>query len=132
MIRIVLIVVMYLLSQVGHAQSKFDQGMEKAFKLMTENKNDEASNMLERIASAEPMNWLPPYHIALLKARTSFTMTDKSKQEAQIKQAEDFIATADALSPNNSEVYVVKSHDQCSQNSIKPNGEWSSPFGTNE
>ena len=107
MIRIVLVVVIYILSQVTYSQTKFEQGMQQAFKLMTENKNDEASNMLERIASAEPMNWLPPYHIALLKARTSFTMTDKSKQEAQIKLAEDFIATADALSPNNSEVYVV-------------------------
>ncbi len=108
MIRIVLVIVVYVLSQVSYSQTKFEQGMEKAFKLMTENKNDEASNMLERIASAEPMNWLPPYHIALLKARTSFMMTDKTKQEAQIKLAEDYIATADALSPNNSEVYVVK------------------------
>jgi len=107
MIRIVLVVVIYILSQITYSQTKFEQGMQQAFKLMTENKNDEASNMLERIASAEPMNWLPPYHIALLKARTSFTMTDKSKQEAQIKLAEDFIATADALSANNSEVYVV-------------------------
>ncbi len=107
MIRIVLVVVIYILSQVTYSQTKFEQGMQQAFKLMTENKNDEASNMLERIASAEPMNWLPPYHIALLKARTSFTMKDKSKQEAQIKLAEDFIATADALSANNSEVYVV-------------------------
>ncbi len=107
MIRIVLVIVVFVLSQVTYSQTKFEQGMEKAFQLMTENKNDEASNMLERIASAEPMNWLPPYHIALLKARTSFTMTDKTKQEAQIKLAEDFIATADALSPNNSEVHVV-------------------------
>ncbi len=107
MIRIVLVVIVYLVSHIAYSQTKFEQGMEKAFQLITENKNDEASNMLERIASAEPMNWLPPYHIALLKARTSFMMTDKTKQEAQIKLAEDFIATADALSPNNSEVYVV-------------------------
>lgn len=108
MIRIVLLVLIYIVSQTMQAQSKFDQGMQQAFKLMSENKNTEATNMLERIASAEPENWLPPYHIALLKARTSFTMKDKTKQEAQIKSAEDYIASADALSPNNSEVYVVK------------------------
>ena len=108
MIRIVLFIVVYLMSQLSFSQTKYEQGMEKAFNLMSENKNDEAANMLERIANAEPENWLPPYHIALLKARTSFTMKDKSKQEAQIKLAEDFIADADALAPNNSEVYVVK------------------------
>ena len=108
MIRIVLIVLIYCISQFTHSQAKFEQGMQQAFKLMSENKNTEAVNMLERIASAEPENWLPSYHIALLKARTSFTMKDKTKQEAQIKSAEDYIASAEALSPNNSEVYVVK------------------------
>ena len=108
MIRIVLFIVVYLMSQLSFSQTKYEQGMEKAFNLMSENKNDEAANMLERIANAGPENWLPPYHIALLKARTSFTMKDKSKQEAQIKSAEDYIASAEALSPDNSEVYVVK------------------------
>ncbi len=108
MIRIILLVVVYLVSQVAQSQTKFEQGMQEAFNLMSVNKNTEAVNMFERIASAEPENWLPPYHIALLKARTSFTMKDKSKQEAQIKSAEDYIASAEALSPNNSEVYVVK------------------------
>ncbi len=108
MIRIVLFVVVYLISQVAQSQTKFEQGMQEAFELMSENKNSEAVNMFERIASAEPENWLPPYHIALLKTRTSFTMKDKSMQEAQIKSAEDYIASAETLSPDNSEVYVVK------------------------
>lgn len=108
MIRIVLLVVVYLISQVAQSQTKFEQGMEQAFKLMGENKNTEAVNLLERIANAEPMNWLPPYHIAFLKTRTSFSIKDKTKQEAEIQSAEDYIASADALSPNNSEVYVVK------------------------
>lgn len=108
MVRIVIIVVIYFISQLSHAQAKFEQGMQQVFTLMSENKYDEASNMLERIANAEPENWLPPYHIALLKTRTSFSIKDKTKQEAQIKSAEDFIVDADALAPNNSEIYVVK------------------------
>jgi len=108
MVRIVILVVIYFISQLTHSQTKFEQGMQQAFTLMSEYKYDEATNMLERIANAEPENWLPPYHIALLKARTSFNMKDKSKQKAQIKSAEDFIVDADALSPDNSEIYVVK------------------------
>lgn len=108
MIRIVTTLVLALASLLLPAQSKLEKGMHKAFELMEENKNNEAANVLERIAKAETENWLPAYHLALLKARTSFAMKDKTKQAAQIASAEDYIATADALSPYNSEVYVVK------------------------
>lgn len=108
MIRIITVLVIYLVTQILTAQTKFDQGMEQAFTLMNENKIEEASNLLERISSAEPENWLAPYHLALLKARTSFAITDKAKQEAEIVAASEFIDKADLLSPDNSEVYVVK------------------------
>lgn len=108
MIRIIAVLVIYLVTQVLTAQTKFEQGMEQAFALMNENKIEEAANLLERISSAEPENWLAPYHLALLKTRASFAITDKAKQEAQIAAASDFIDKADLLSPDNSEVYVVK------------------------
>lgn len=108
MIRIVTTLVLVLVSIALPAQTKLEKGMQKAFELMKENKNDQAANVLERIANAETENWLPAYHLGLLKARTSFQMKDKVKQAAQIKVAEDYAATADALSPNNSEVYVLK------------------------
>lgn len=108
MIRIIILLVIYLISQVTTAQTNFEQGMEQAFALMNENKIEEAANLLERISSAEPENWLAPYHLALLKTRSSFAITDKAKQEAQIAAASDFIDKADLLSPDNSEVYVVK------------------------
>lgn len=108
MIRIVTTLVLVLASLLLPAQTKLEKGMQKAFQLMKENKNDQAANVLERIANAETENWLPAYHLGLLKARTSFQMKDKAKQAAQIKAAEEYAATADALSPNNSEVYVLK------------------------
>ena len=108
MIRIITVLVIYLVTQVLTAQTKFEQGMEQAFALMNENKIEEASNLLERISSAEPENWLAPYHLALLKVRSSFAITDKAKQEAQIAASSGFIDMADLLSPDNSEVYVVK------------------------
>lgn len=108
MIRIVTTLVLVLASFLIPAQNKLEKGMQQAFALMQENKNDEAANILERIATVETENWLPSYHLALLKARTSFSMKDAAKRKAQIAAAEDAIATADALSPNNSEVYVVK------------------------
>ena len=108
MIRIITVLLLLLLSHFTSAQGNFEKGMEKAFALMQENKNDESANLLERIAKAESENWLPAYHLALLQARTSFNTKDKTKREAKIAMAEEYIATADALSPENSEVYVVK------------------------
>ena len=108
MIRIITALILLLLSHFTEAQSNYEKGMSEAFALMTENKNDESANLLERIAKAESENWIPAYHLALLQARTSFMTKDKAKREAKIAMAEDYIAAADALSPNNSEVYVIK------------------------
>lgn len=108
MIRIVTTLILFLLSQVTDAQTNFEQGMQQAFTLQQENKNEESVNLLERIAKAETENWLPAYHLALLQARTSFNTKDKAKRDAKIAMAEDYIAAADALSPNNSEIYVIK------------------------
>ena len=108
MIRIVTALVIFLVSQVTYSQTKFEQGMQQAFKLMAENKNEEAANTFERIAQVETDNWLPYYNLALLKARTTFEMKDKTKVAAELKAAEAYADKADDISPDNSEVYVLK------------------------
>ncbi|MDY7395519.1 DUF2141 domain-containing protein [Aureibaculum sp. 2210JD6-5] len=108
MIRLVTALVIFLVCQVTYSQTKFEQGMQQAFKLMEENKNEEAANTFERIAQVETDNWLPYYNLALLKARTTFEMKDKTKVAAQLKAAEEFADKADDISPDNSEIYVLK------------------------
>jgi len=108
MIRLVLVFVIYLISQVTTSQTKFEQGMQQAFQLMQENKLEEASNAFERIGNAEPDNWLPYYNLALLKTRTTFGMKDKTNLETQLNIATDFVDKADMISPDNSEIYVLK------------------------
>jgi len=108
MIRIVFVFLMYLISLVTFSQSQFEEGMQQAFQLMKENKLDEASNLFERIGNAEATNWLPYYNLALLKTRTTFGQKDKVKVEAQLKEAIVFADKAAAISPDNSEIYVLK------------------------
>ena len=48
----------------------YEQGMGKAFGLWKENKSTEASDLFERIAAAEPNNWLPNYYVTGKKSRT--------------------------------------------------------------
>jgi len=108
MIRIVTLVVLYLITLTTTAQTKFEKGMQQAFTLMQENKLDEAANLFERIGNTETKNWLPYYNLALLKTRTTFGMKDNAVIEAQLKNATDFVDKADAISPDNSEIYVLK------------------------
>jgi hypothetical protein len=46
------------------AQSKYEQGMAKAFELWQEKKLYNAANLLQRIATAENEQWLSDYYVA--------------------------------------------------------------------
>jgi len=90
------------------AQGKFEEGMGKAFKLWGEGKNDEASAMFERIASAEKNSWLPNYYVALVNTTTTFGMKDKEKVTALLDKAQDALDVEMVKDPNNPELMVMQ------------------------
>lgn len=89
------------------ASTKYEQGMQKAFQLWEQDPS-EAANMFERIAKAEPDNWLPSYYVALINVITSFGEKDKEKLTSQLKKAQDFINDATAISKDNPEIMVLQ------------------------
>lgn len=103
-----IIIAALLVSVVATAQTNYEKGMQKAFELWGENKPDEAANMFERIASAEPDNWLPPYWAAQINIVTSFGEQDKDKLAAKLKKAQDLLNDATAISKNNPEIMVMQ------------------------
>ncbi|WP_196893822.1 DUF2141 domain-containing protein [Aureivirga marina] len=103
----IIIAFVLLVSGIVNAQS-YEQGMERASKLMKEKKYLEAKNLYERIANVAIDEWLPNYHAAHIIIVSSFAEQDKEKAIENLAKAEDFIATADAISPNNSEIYALK------------------------
>jgi hypothetical protein len=70
------------------------------------------SAAFERIGDAEKTRWLPYYYAALTEVNaalmTGLQKPDASKTDPMADKAEALLNKADALSPNNSEVYVVK------------------------
>jgi hypothetical protein len=90
------------------AKSKYQLGMSKAFDLWKNDKPWEAANLFERIAIAEPDNWLPPFYVAQLNVLNSFNEKDKAKLTAQLGKARDFLNDAKAISKNNPEIMVVE------------------------
>ena len=82
----------------------------------TRNTNNlkELANGFERIAIAEKTEWLPYYYAALATVNMGYTMMDSpmsgdaSKIDPVTDKAEALLMQAEALSKNNSEIYVVK------------------------
>lgn len=101
--------------QAQNTNEKFVKAMEKALSgmdtLHTAEQWLESSNTFERIALKEPKEWLPAYYVALgqTMAYNLMQSVDPMKQELLAKRAEEFINKADALNPDNSEIYVLKS-----------------------
>jgi hypothetical protein len=63
----------------------------------------------ERIAETEKSQWLPYYYAGMCRLMTAFMQRDKSKIDAIIDRAEYYVAKADSLSKENSEISCLKS-----------------------
>lgn len=103
-----IIITTLLISGFVIAQTNYEKGMEKAFDLWTKNQPIEAANLFERIAKAEPDNWLPPYYAAQINVLYSFGLKDEQKLSAQLKKAQDLINDATAISKENPEIMVLQ------------------------
>jgi hypothetical protein len=102
-----IIILVLSVTQLVAAQTNYDKGMQKAFELWGSNP-PEAANLFERIASAEPDNWIPLYYAAQVNILQSFGMQDEEKLSAQLNKAQDLINDATAISKDNPEIMVLQ------------------------
>ena len=89
-----------------NAQDRYSKGMEKAFELWQNQKTTEASNLFERIATAEPDKWLPYYYVSQINTVISFGEKDEEKLSKQLEKAKEFLDVAKAISPDNPEILI--------------------------
>lgn len=90
------------------SQADFAQGMQKAFGLWKEGKNNEASALFERIATVEKDNWLPNYYVALVNTTTAFNTKDKVQLDAMLKKAQAALDIEMKKHTNNPELMVMQ------------------------
>ena len=93
-------------STLVNAQDRYSSGMEKAFELWQNQKTTEASNLFERIATAEPDKWLPYYYVSQINTVISFGEKDEEKLSKQLEKAKEFLDVAKAISPDNPEILI--------------------------
>lgn len=102
----IITITIVLLTTMVNAQDQYTKGMQKAFELWGEQKTAEASNMFERIATAEPDNWLPFYYVSQVNTVASFGEKDEAKLSRQLEKAQEFVDIAKNISPDNPEIMV--------------------------
>jgi len=90
------------------AQSQYQKGMTKAFELWGQQKNTEAVNMFERIASVEQDNWLPPFYAATILIIDGFSIKDETTLTTQLNKAQEYLDAATAISENNPEIIITQ------------------------
>ncbi len=82
------------------------------------------ANSFERIATTEKTQWLPYYYGAYCLAINGLMEQDKTKVDALADKASALIASADSLSPNNSEISCIKSMIASCHMMVDPMQRW--------
>ncbi|MBA4852846.1 hypothetical protein [Emticicia sp. BO119] len=109
-------------------KAEYVAAMENAIGLLSEVENIENTkqgvSQLERIATAEPNEWLPNYWAAYGLANLTFTETDADKKDMLLDKADKFLATAEKLQTNNDEIEVMKAYLAGARMAVAPQDRW--------
>ncbi|NND88528.1 MAG: hypothetical protein HKM28_04700 [Flavobacteriaceae bacterium] len=100
--------VFLMISSIGMAQNKYEQGMERAFQLWDADQSVEAANLFERIAQAELDNWLPAFYVAQINILNSFNEKDEATLTDQLQKAKMFIDRAKEIEGEHPELLVLE------------------------
>ncbi|AWV97821.1 hypothetical protein [Arcticibacterium luteifluviistationis] len=78
------------------------------------------TNKMDRIAAAETEEWLPAYWVAYGQAMESFRKQDSGEKDQLLELAEKSLAKAEAISPENDEIEVLKAQIASARLSVDP------------
>lgn len=115
-----------MITLTGFAQAdKFAAAMQKGMTTIDSAKTSDdylnAANYFERIAAAEQKQWLPNYYVALGNLHAAMLGNQPGEaKDAIYDKAMTFIDKAEALMPNNSEIYALKAYVVFMKMSVSP------------
>ena len=102
----IILILAFVYAANATAQTQYEKGMTKAFELWENQKNTEAAQLFERIATAEKDNWIPPYYAATLSILSAFEIKDEATLTAKLNKAKVFLDAASKISENNPEIMM--------------------------
>lgn len=99
--------------QAQTAAEKFTAAMERMLLKVDEAESAEqwqaAANAFERVGNAETQQWLPWYYSAYSNIMLAFMQEDLTAIDPLLDKADKQIARAEAIAPDNAELFVLKS-----------------------
>jgi hypothetical protein len=117
--KVIFLTLGLMMAATGFAQSdKYVKAMETKVAVLDTTRNPETlkeiGNAFERIGDAEKTQWLPYYYAALAHVNAGYSLTGgkmggmAATLDPVADKAEQLIAKAEALSKDNSEIFVVR------------------------
>lgn len=82
------------------------------------------ANQFERIASAEPKEWLPRYYAGLMYVYCGFTGKSEAEKDKFLDQADVNLKAAEAISTDNDELAVLKAYIAQARMTVDPANRW--------
>lgn len=122
---IILLAVLISQTAVFAQSAKYESAMRTNVAMLDTVKSASAyqslANTFGRIADAEKTQWMPYYYSAYCLVTANFiSQPDKSKIDPICDQADLLVKKADSLSPDNSEIYCLKSMISTNRISVDP------------
>ncbi|KFC24241.1 tetratricopeptide repeat protein [Chryseobacterium sp. FH1] len=113
--KLILGLIMLSISFTAFAQTVYEKAMTEKVAKVEEQKSPEEftalANDFDRIGTKEKAQWLPYYYAAfatIQKGRSLMRSGKTAELDPVAEQAENYIEKAEALSPNNAELFILK------------------------
>lgn len=121
------IIISMFFSGMVMAQSKYETAMTRGIEQIKAVKSVDdmlaASAFFERVADAEKDKWLPYYYAAYTNYITAW-MNPKSDKDKVAEKSNDLITKAEAIEPNNSELFCLRQMTATLQMLVDPMSRW--------
>jgi tetratricopeptide (TPR) repeat protein len=124
-LKLVLLSFIIMFAAKAQNADKFNAAMKKGLILLdsaqTSEQFTDCANYFERIANIEQKQWLAQYYVSYSNIMAAITSTGtKEVKDALYDKALNYATKADALTPDNSEVYVLKGYATFMKMSVDP------------
>ncbi|WP_192822280.1 hypothetical protein [Rufibacter sp. LB8] len=105
---------LFFLSMLVQAQGNFQAALTETLQQFKAAKTTEETlplvNKFNRIAEAEPKQWLPAYYAAFAQISVSFRVKEEEQREALLDKAQTYLDRAFKLEPKESELYALQGY----------------------
>ncbi|MEO7531764.1 MAG: hypothetical protein ABIS69_10145 [Sediminibacterium sp.] len=119
----VLVIISMFIAGMVVGQSKYEgamaKGLEQLHAVKTVEEMSAASAFFERVGDAEKDKWLPYYYAAYSNYLTGW-MNPKADKDKVGEKSKDLISKAEAIEPNNSEIFLLRQMVAILQMTVDP------------